>query len=668
MACKGALLVGCLLTVLLLPEGSIWAQEKEAASGQAMEISEMSLEELLNVSVSVATKKEQTPRESPAIITLVTREDIQAAGARDLVDVLHLIPGFHFGQDVKGVVGLGMRGIWGHEGKVLLLWDGQEMHEDLFATLQLGSHYPVDLIDRIEVLRGPGSAVYGGNAELAVINIISTASRVQSGARISLTHGWTSEGAFRKAGSAALNRKGKHLSLDLAVSGTQAGRSDQIMTDYYAVNPNHAYVMKNQSDLSDLFLSLGFSHDSGLKGRLLLDNYQVQDRTMYGANRDRAVPIGFHTTILDLSWDRKLNEHLTLMPRFTYKMNRSWSCLEPDQPAPYAQDKWSQRWTGSLALRVQSLHWLDALGGVELYGNTGHAGALTWFSRDPGKKELSFTNLSAFVQGTVKSPVADITLGLRWEHNSEAGNSVVPRLALTKVMGKWHAKLLASGAFRSPCIENISRYATDPIKPEKTTVLEVETGYRLTRNLMMTVNGYWIRINDPIVYFVDPHLQVGAYHNGDQTGSYGVEWDCRFKQGPVSAAVSWSLYHANKNQVPDYVVRGEDGLMLGFPGNKATALLSWKMVRGLSLSFSGVWMSKRYGDDPVLGVSFEEDPALIANVFLTAKDLLAEGVSVSLGVHDLGKSGYTFLQPYNGGSAPLPSAGREFLLKVTCAL
>lgn len=78
------------------------------------------------------------------------------------MQVLQLIPGFDFGVDVEGIVGIGVRGNWAHEGKVLMLWDGLEMNEDLYSTLQFGGHYPVGQIKRIEIIRGPGSAIYGG--------------------------------------------------------------------------------------------------------------------------------------------------------------------------------------------------------------------------------------------------------------------------------------------------------------------------------------------------------------------------------------------------------------------------------------------------------------------------------------------------------------------------
>src|ERR1700752_2273742 len=86
------------------------------------------LEKLINTLISVASKKPLNVRESPSIVSLITAEEIKASGARDLIDVLRLVPGVDFGVDVLGVVGIGMRGNWAHEGKTLVLLDGQEMN------------------------------------------------------------------------------------------------------------------------------------------------------------------------------------------------------------------------------------------------------------------------------------------------------------------------------------------------------------------------------------------------------------------------------------------------------------------------------------------------------------------------------------------------------------
>src|SRR4051812_47227501 len=83
------------------------------------DIQELSLEDLLNPEVQVASKTPLTMRDAPGILTVVQHDEIVRSGARDLMDILQLVPGFSFGVDVEGVVSLGFRGLWGHEGKIL---------------------------------------------------------------------------------------------------------------------------------------------------------------------------------------------------------------------------------------------------------------------------------------------------------------------------------------------------------------------------------------------------------------------------------------------------------------------------------------------------------------------------------------------------------------------
>jgi outer membrane receptor for ferrienterochelin and colicin len=141
------ILLAVALAALLVPAVPAAAQKT---------LDEMTLEELLDVKVSVASNKEQTPRSSPGIVTVITAEEIADSGARDLSDILLLVPGFTFGVDVLGVTSIGIRGNWAQEGKALLLWDGQEINEGYYGNLALDNHFPVDQIKKIEIIRGLG--------------------------------------------------------------------------------------------------------------------------------------------------------------------------------------------------------------------------------------------------------------------------------------------------------------------------------------------------------------------------------------------------------------------------------------------------------------------------------------------------------------------------------
>src|SRR5262245_9760480 len=82
--------------------------EGEAPESEILQ-EDLSLVELLNMKVSLPTRVEQQQDEAPAIVSVITRRDIEAYGARDVADVLRLVPGFEFGVDVLGMIGAGQR-------------------------------------------------------------------------------------------------------------------------------------------------------------------------------------------------------------------------------------------------------------------------------------------------------------------------------------------------------------------------------------------------------------------------------------------------------------------------------------------------------------------------------------------------------------------------------
>src|SRR5690349_21552914 len=82
------------------------------------DVRDLSLDEMLATPIAVATPAapRKAARQAAGVVTAMSREEILASGARDLLEVLQLIPGFSFHTDVEGVVGTGFRGVWGHEG------------------------------------------------------------------------------------------------------------------------------------------------------------------------------------------------------------------------------------------------------------------------------------------------------------------------------------------------------------------------------------------------------------------------------------------------------------------------------------------------------------------------------------------------------------------------
>jgi outer membrane cobalamin receptor len=143
-------------------------------------------------SVSIATGSAQSLRRAPAVATVITAEEIATMGATDLDQVLETVPGMHVARSVLNYEPLYvMRGIFSaNNPQILLLQNGVPM-----TTLLTGSRgplwggYPLDQVARIEILRGPGSAVYGADAYSGVINIITKSAAEMPGTQLILGGG-----------------------------------------------------------------------------------------------------------------------------------------------------------------------------------------------------------------------------------------------------------------------------------------------------------------------------------------------------------------------------------------------------------------------------------------------------------------------------------------------
>jgi len=139
---------------------------------------EFSLEDLMEMNVVYgASKIKQKAKEAPASITIISSEEIKTYGYRTLAEVLASLRGFYVTYD-RNYFYIGVRGL-GNPGdlssRVLVLVDGIRINEGSVGGVMTGNGFPVDidLIDRIEVIRGPASSLYGTNAMLGIINVIT---------------------------------------------------------------------------------------------------------------------------------------------------------------------------------------------------------------------------------------------------------------------------------------------------------------------------------------------------------------------------------------------------------------------------------------------------------------------------------------------------------------
>ncbi|MBL8473345.1 MAG: TonB-dependent receptor [Rhodocyclaceae bacterium] len=166
-----------------------------ALSGSAVadDLADLGLETLLDLNVETASRFPQKRSEAPSAVTIITADDIRAYGYRTLGDLLNAVRGLYVftdrAYDFLGARGFGRPG--DYNGRLLLLIDGYRTNEPVYGTAAIGTEAFLDmaLIERVEFVPGPGSAVYGNNAFFGVINVITKNGQSFQGAQLAQTAG-----------------------------------------------------------------------------------------------------------------------------------------------------------------------------------------------------------------------------------------------------------------------------------------------------------------------------------------------------------------------------------------------------------------------------------------------------------------------------------------------
>ena len=154
-------------------------------------LAEATLEQLLETRVTSVSKKEQELSRTAAAVFVITQEDIQRSGASTLPDLLRMAPGVDVAQINANSWAISIRGFNSrYSNKVLVLVDGRSVYTPTFSGVYWEHlDLPLEDIERIEVIRGPGASVWGANAVNGVINIITKPAAATQGGRVSAMAG-----------------------------------------------------------------------------------------------------------------------------------------------------------------------------------------------------------------------------------------------------------------------------------------------------------------------------------------------------------------------------------------------------------------------------------------------------------------------------------------------
>ncbi len=240
MNIKNTFAVNCLALML-------YGNDVALAAEKVDDFFAMSPAELAAISVTVATGTPTLVHQSAAVTSVITAEQIKSMGATELHQVLETVPGVHASiQSLTGDYHYSIRGIHnGTNSEVLFLLNGTRVTTPFRGTLTIGLELPVEAIQQVEVIRGPGSALYGADAFAGVINIITKKAKDINGTTVGgrvgdhdSQSGWGQHGAQWAGWDVATSLQYQH-------SGGDAGRivkhdSQSALDSIFGTQASHA--------------------------------------------------------------------------------------------------------------------------------------------------------------------------------------------------------------------------------------------------------------------------------------------------------------------------------------------------------------------------------------------------------------------------------------------
>ncbi|MDP2196623.1 MAG: TonB-dependent receptor [Rhodocyclaceae bacterium] len=631
----------CCRTLLSLALASLLTQPAWAKR----DLTELSLEDLLNVTVVGAAKYEQRQEEVAAAASVITRNEIKAFGWRTLDEALATLPGIHVSYDRQysyiGTRGFGVPGDFNT--RILLTINGNRANDVVYDGAASGRDFPLDmdLIERIEYIPGPGGAVYGQNALFGVVNVVTRTGAGVNGTEVGL--------AYQDLNSARDGRFtwGKKLDNGLDVLVSASGHRSR--------GEDHFYEFPGASDVDPLWPDSGVARGmNGTKGQQLFASFARGPWFFdfaYGDNRkDDPTAQYFSEPLVPGQYqrDKTLQTQLQYQDSFAgdtlqltgrlFLGRQRYTGLFYYADSPYLATG-SSDWQGA-ELRLLSTRWAGhkLMLGLEMQENT---------RRDQTNLSLVDPANNLVIPGTgwragmfVQDEWAlnnslSATLGLRFDRSSVAGNTLSPRAALIWLAApSTTMKALYGRAHRAPNAyerdyDDVGTSNTQVANPglggEMVDTLELVVDQRVGRDLSLRGSLYRWNMRDLVVLGTDPGTGLSQYQSGGDVEATGIELSAN-KTWDWGGRLRGSLSHQEVAYKSGARLENSPQLLgkLNFSGPlPATGL------PGLRFGAEVQYASKRLTRDGT-----ELDAYWLANLHLST-DTWAKGLELSLGLYNL---------------------------------
>lgn len=555
---------------------------------------------------------------SPGVTSVLTSEDIDRIGARRVTEVLEYLPGIHISGARDGVNVIGIRGVYSESNQqVLLMVNGIPLRDGNIGGKPFLWDMPVKNISRIEVIRGPGSMLYGGDATVGVINIIlKTGEELKGGdaggfAGSNDTYeGWSEYGkkigdweygfAFQ-GGSTTGNR------------GFIAQDSQTLLDRQFGTQLSNAPGFTNNGrDDYDARLNIAYKETirfrAGYQG---FNNVQTGEGAVYALDNLGQSQSDIFTA--------DLTSVNSLAPNFNLE-TKAWLYHRSISTDFYFYPPGTFGGALPLGANIQAKASTDSYGvstQADFSGFKNHeiivGTGLIYTRNNPFSNKTNFIITPNFVSQIPLTeqaalgitPIAKVqerynvhvllqdewnflpdwylTTGLRYDYYSDVRFGLSPRVSLVKNFNLYTtAKLLYGRSFRPPSFFELD--FSDPVlKPETANTVEFQIEKKWSRSLKTRANIYWFEFDNFISSQINNGLTPVNFENNPTINGTGVDSEIFYTiNDSVNIALNYSF-----NGISNTVNNGF------LPEHSAKALANWEFLPGWRLGTQLDWVGER---------------------------------------------------------------------------
>jgi len=642
---------------------AVWNLCAGAAAAQDLpgDLTQLPLEQLMSIDVVYgASKHQQKVTEAPSFVSVVTSEDIARNGYRTLADVLRSVHGFYTSYD-RNYTYLGVRGFSrpsDYNTRFLLMLDGHRLNDDFYGSAYVGTEslVDVDLIDRVEIIRGPSSSLYGTSAFFAVVNVITRKPSSYPGLHLSGV-----DSSFGTPSGSLTYARVFEGGASVLASGSAYGSRGQSLfyKEYNDPTNNDGVFEKGDYDrYHRLFTTATFKDFT----------FQIAYNS-----REKGIPTGAYgapfndpdaSTLderryLDVRYDHLFSSGTSVQARLYYDRYYYRGIYPYYSPFPtildYVEHSWGY-WVGTdskVTLRPTERQTLTT--GLEYRDNLEQR--FLWKNVDTGPVDFDDRRSSAegglYVQDEITlSRKTSLNLGLRRDQYQVFGGSTNPRAALIYNPGEHTTlKALFGDAFRAPTVYELyyGSHANPDLMPERIRTFEGVVEHYTRQNMRLAGSVYKYLISD----LVSVDGVTNLFENVDKVEAQGieVEFDKTFRKG-------WELrYSSTLQDTRDAETRR---LLTNSPHHLAKLNLNIPLKgERLSAAIETQYSSRR------LTLAGDTTPGFaIVNLTLLSRQI-ARGLEISASVYNLFDT--TYFDPGSDHHVQdmLQQDGRSYRMKLT---